>query len=123
MFDAIAGGCIPVIISDEIRLPFQHTLDWSNFTVRVGENDVNTTAKSIPQALARIDSKERARLQKRLLEVRESFVFGVGSPNDPAFKAGGAARAMLAEVRATLDPKKCKTLDSPHRASALLVAQ
>ena len=54
-FDVMSAGCIPVVVSDWIFLPFQHIIDYSMFVVFVRESDVleNPTAfidklKSIP---------------------------------------------------------------------------
>jgi len=35
LFDAIAAGCIPVIIADGVNLPFSNQLDWTKFTIQV----------------------------------------------------------------------------------------
>ena len=34
-YEAIAAGCIPVIIADELRLPFSRRLHWDRFSVRM----------------------------------------------------------------------------------------
>ncbi|PIN15135.1 Acetylglucosaminyltransferase EXT1/exostosin 1 [Handroanthus impetiginosus] len=39
LFDAIATQCVPVIISDEIELPFEDVLDYSEFCVFVRASD------------------------------------------------------------------------------------
>ncbi|OIS95767.1 PREDICTED: probable arabinosyltransferase ARAD1 [Nicotiana attenuata] len=39
LFDAITSHCIPVIISDEIELPFEDVLDYSEFCVFVNSSD------------------------------------------------------------------------------------
>ncbi|XP_051123387.1 probable arabinosyltransferase ARAD1 [Andrographis paniculata] len=39
LFDAITSHCIPVIISDEIELPFEDVLDYSNFCIFVRAKD------------------------------------------------------------------------------------
>ena len=33
-------GCIPVIIADNIELPFEQFLDYRSFTVKIAEEDV-----------------------------------------------------------------------------------
>ncbi|CAM6091825.1 unnamed protein product [Calypogeia fissa] len=40
MEDSILHGCIPVIIQDGIRLPFEDVLDYSAFTIRIAENEL-----------------------------------------------------------------------------------
>ncbi|KAJ8539919.1 hypothetical protein K7X08_026308 [Anisodus acutangulus] len=39
LFDAIASHCVPVIISDDIELPFEDVLDYSKFCVFVHSSD------------------------------------------------------------------------------------
>lgn len=39
LFDAIAAHCVPVIISDDIELPFEDVLDYSEFSVFVWASD------------------------------------------------------------------------------------
>jgi probable glucuronoxylan glucuronosyltransferase IRX7 len=33
-------GCIPVIIADDIRLPFQNTIKWDEISLTVAERDI-----------------------------------------------------------------------------------
>ncbi|CAI0401692.1 unnamed protein product [Linum tenue] len=39
LFDIVATHCVPVIISDEIELPFEDVLDYSDFCVFVHASD------------------------------------------------------------------------------------
>jgi len=39
LFDAIVSHCVPVIISDDIELPFEDVLDYSEFCVFVRSAD------------------------------------------------------------------------------------
>jgi putative beta-1,4-xylosyltransferase IRX10 len=39
-FDSVALGCIPVIIADNIELPFEEFIDYRKFTVKVMESDI-----------------------------------------------------------------------------------
>jgi hypothetical protein len=36
VYDAIAAGCVPILVSDGTNLPFHTTLDWPSFSVQVG---------------------------------------------------------------------------------------
>ncbi|KAJ0941301.1 putative xylogalacturonan beta-1,3-xylosyltransferase [Helianthus annuus] len=40
LVESVALGCVPVIIADGIRLPFESTVPWSNISLTVRENDV-----------------------------------------------------------------------------------
>ena len=37
LFNSIAAGCVPIIISDAVVLPFADQLDWNRFSVRIPE--------------------------------------------------------------------------------------
>ena len=39
LFDAVAAGCIPVIVSDNIELPFRHAIPYKDFTFIIPEDD------------------------------------------------------------------------------------
>lgn len=39
LFDAIATHCVPVIISDDIELPFEDVLDYSTFCIFIHASD------------------------------------------------------------------------------------
>ena len=38
LFDAIVSGCIPVIVSDELELPFEGILDYKKVYVKERKN-------------------------------------------------------------------------------------
>jgi hypothetical protein len=42
LFSAISSGCMPVIISDNIKLPFSNMIDYSTFTITFPESVVYT---------------------------------------------------------------------------------
>ncbi len=35
--DAILHGCIPVVLMDNVRVPFETIIDWSLFSIRIAE--------------------------------------------------------------------------------------
>ncbi|KAI3807922.1 hypothetical protein L1987_23860 [Smallanthus sonchifolius] len=39
LFDAIVSGCIPVIVSDELELPFEGILDYHKIALFVSSSD------------------------------------------------------------------------------------
>ena len=39
MIDAVAAGCIPLLLGDSLRPPLSAFLKYSEFSVRVPEND------------------------------------------------------------------------------------
>ena len=62
MYEAAAAGCIPVILTDHVKLPYDGTsLNWKEFSVKIREDDVTRLGeilRSIP--MSRIRSKRRA---------------------------------------------------------------
>lgn len=40
LVESVTLGCVPVIIADGIRLPFESTVPWSEISLTVRENDV-----------------------------------------------------------------------------------
>jgi hypothetical protein len=39
--ESVLYGCVPVIIADDIALPFSHVIDWPSISLRVREKDVD----------------------------------------------------------------------------------
>jgi hypothetical protein len=46
LFDAIAAGCIPVVISDDINLPFSSHIEWSSFLITLPEQEILSSSGS-----------------------------------------------------------------------------
>ena len=40
LFELILSGCIPVILSDDVLLPFDDIIDWTTFSIKVPEESV-----------------------------------------------------------------------------------
>lgn len=68
---AFLFGCIPVIISDNIILPFEHTIDWDACSIRISPREI-PRLKSRLQALS---SEEIQRLQRGLVKYSEYMLF------------------------------------------------
>ncbi|KAJ6804858.1 putative arabinosyltransferase ARAD1 [Iris pallida] len=74
LFDAIASHCVPVIISDEIELPYEDVLDYSEFSVFVRASDA--VKKGHLVKLIRGISREKwTRMWERLKEVEGMFEY------------------------------------------------
>ncbi|KAJ0959876.1 hypothetical protein J5N97_000390 [Dioscorea zingiberensis] len=83
LFDAIASHCVPVIISDDIELPYEDILDYSKFCVFVRTSDA--LKKNFLLKLIRGISKEEwTRMWERLKEVEGYFEFGYPSQKNDA---------------------------------------
>lgn len=58
-FEALAAGCIPVVVADNTLLPFEAFLDWSKVVVRVREADYSR----LEQVLAAIPRERVVEMQ------------------------------------------------------------
>lgn len=89
LFDAVVAGCIPVIVADEIALPFDSVFNWDEFSIRIQEGD----ARSVYDRVMSLTVTEVRSMQTKLLEMREDFVYGWGSPAEG--RAGRAVENIL----------------------------
>ena len=64
--EVLHHGCIPVIVSGSIILPFSEVLDWKRFSIQMYENDLNDIYKT----LANISGKRIDEMQHQL-----SFIY------------------------------------------------
>ncbi|KAL5059034.1 hypothetical protein RYX36_030638 [Vicia faba] len=83
LFDAIASHCVPVIISDQIELPYEDVLDYSEFCVFVRTRDA-LKKKYLINFIRGIDKDEWTRMWNRLKEVEKFFDFQFPSKESDA---------------------------------------
>lgn len=74
LFDAIASHCVPVIISDEIELPFEDVLDYSEFCVFVRTSDA-IKENYLINFIRGIGKEEWTRMWNKLKEVEHIFEY------------------------------------------------
>lgn len=83
LFDAIVSHCVPVIISDDIELPYEDVLDYSKFSIFVRSSDA--VKRGYLMKLIRGVTKHRwTRMWKRLKEVDKHFEYQFPSRKDDA---------------------------------------
>lgn len=83
LFDAIVSHCVPVIISDEIELPYEDALDYSEFCIFVRTSDALKKGFLV-NLIRSIGRDEWTRMWKRLKEIEHHFEFQYPSQNDDA---------------------------------------
>lgn len=83
LFDAIASHCVPVIISDQIELPYEDVLDYSEFCVFVRTRDA-LKKKFLINFIRSIGKDEWTRMWNRLKEVENFFEFKFPSKENDA---------------------------------------
>jgi len=67
--EAIFFGSIPVIVDDQIVLPFCSVLDWRRFSVRISSGQIH----SLPHILRQIPPQKVREMQARLAEVKQRY--------------------------------------------------
>ncbi|KAF8779071.1 hypothetical protein HU200_003038 [Digitaria exilis] len=95
LFDAIVSHCVPVIISDDIELPFEDVLDYSEFCVFVRAADAARKGFLL-RLLRGVSQEEWTRMWRRLKEVARHFEYQFPSRRDDAVQMiwGAVARKM-----------------------------
>ncbi|XP_020174570.2 probable arabinosyltransferase ARAD1 [Aegilops tauschii subsp. strangulata] len=95
LFDAIVSHCVPVIISDEIELPFEDVLDYSEFCVFVRASDA-VRQGSLLRILRGVTRDQWTTMWRRLKEVAHHFEYQYPSKPDDAVQMiwGAVARKM-----------------------------
>ncbi|KAK3027440.1 hypothetical protein RJ639_042080 [Escallonia herrerae] len=83
LFDAIACHCVPVIISDEIELPFEDVLDYSEFCIFVRASDALRKGYLL-NLLRGIQRDKWTNMWERLKEVVQHFEYQYPSKPDDA---------------------------------------
>lgn len=73
---AFLFGCIPVIVSDNIILPFERQIDWDECSVRVSPREI----PELKARLAGMPEHELARLQRGLVKYTGHMVFDSDRP-------------------------------------------
>ncbi|XP_074271102.1 putative arabinosyltransferase ARAD1 [Silene latifolia] len=83
LFDAIASHCVPVIISDEIELPFEDVIDYTEFCIFVRTSDA-VKEKFLINLIRGIGREEWTRMWNKLQQVEKHFEFRYPSGDDDA---------------------------------------
>ncbi|KAM0977685.1 hypothetical protein ACFX13_014007 [Malus domestica] len=74
LFDAIASHCVPVIISDDIELPYEDVLDYSEFCIFIRTRDA-LKQNFLVNLTRNIGRDEWTRMWKKLQEVQKFYEF------------------------------------------------
>ncbi|XP_030463465.1 probable arabinosyltransferase ARAD1 isoform X1 [Syzygium oleosum] len=74
LFDAIVSGCIPVIVSDELELPFEGILDYRKIVLFVSSSDAVQPGWLLTY-LRNISTAQVRRLQSNLAKYSRHFIY------------------------------------------------
>ncbi|ONK61669.1 uncharacterized protein A4U43_C08F32350 [Asparagus officinalis] len=80
LFDSIVSECIPVIVSDELELPFEGILDYRKIALFVSSGDAIQPGWLI-EFLKSIDSRRIKEMQANLPKYSRYFLYS--SPAQP----------------------------------------
>ncbi|KAK9068583.1 hypothetical protein SSX86_012698 [Deinandra increscens subsp. villosa] len=83
LFDAIVSHCVPVIISDDIELPFEDVLDYSEFCVFIRTSDA-LKDKFLINVIRGISRDEWTKKWEKLKEVEHFFEYQYPSKKSDA---------------------------------------
>jgi Exostosin family len=99
LFDAIVSHFVPVIISDEIELPYEDVLDYYEFCVFVRSTDA-VRDQFLVQVLRGIRREEWERMWQRLRKVARHFKYGFPSfQGDAVDMILGAVHRKISAIR------------------------
>uniref|UniRef100_A0A7N0UJA7 Exostosin GT47 domain-containing protein n=1 Tax=Kalanchoe fedtschenkoi TaxID=63787 RepID=A0A7N0UJA7_KALFE len=79
LFDAIQSLCIPVIVSDDIELPFEGMVDYSEFSVFVAVSDALQPNWLISH-LRSYSGEQKNRFRQHMARAQPVFVYDNGQP-------------------------------------------
>lgn len=82
--DSVRHGCIPVIIMDNVHMPFETVLDYSLFAVRVAESDVEWT----DEILRNISLDARRRMRDSMSRLWLRYTYAQALLDAPNFLSG-----------------------------------
>ena len=77
LFSIISSGCIPVIISDWLHLPYESIIDYNSFSIRFSESIANNV-EYLVQYLRNISIEEKRRLKKGVEEAKALLLYEQG---------------------------------------------
>lgn len=75
VYEALAAGCIPVIVSDALKLPFERQLDWTRLSVRLDEKTVAAAPHAVVRQLRRMPAAVVTDMQRYLQAHRQAFLW------------------------------------------------
>lgn len=113
LFDSIASHCVPVVISDEIELPFEDDLDYSSFCIFIKTRDAVRSGFVI-DLLRNVSADHWTRMWTRLQEVDRHFRYQHPTqPEDAVHMTWRAIRRKVPKLKLYLNRKRRYQFASP----------
>nr|XP_022907992.1 exostosin-2 isoform X1 [Onthophagus taurus] len=73
LLEAMAAGCVPVIVEDGVVMPFHNVIDWKRAAVFIMEEHI----RGLMDVLANISEERRLRMRKQVLFLYRSYFKGI----------------------------------------------
>ncbi|XP_024388252.1 probable arabinosyltransferase ARAD1 [Physcomitrium patens] len=106
LFDSIASHCVPVIISDDLELPFEDDLNYSSFCIFINSTRALQPGYVI-NLLRNVSSEEWTLMWERLLVVERHFEYQFPSvANDAVNMVWKAIARKLPAIRLTINKER-----------------
>ncbi|KAL1543914.1 putative arabinosyltransferase ARAD1 [Salvia divinorum] len=102
LFDAVQSLCIPVIVSDNVELPFEGMVDYSEFSVFVAVSDA-LKPDWLVSHLRRYSHEQKDRFRRNMAVVQPIFQYDNGHPGGVGpIPPGGAVNHIWRKVHQKL---------------------
>jgi len=113
LVDAVAAGCVPLLLGDNLRPPLSSLLKYTDFTVRVPEAEFLRYPKgAVSDALAAATPR-LAELRRNLIRARDELLLGYGDAPIPTnFSAAKGADLVLLKAGQAFCPRSPATFRS-----------
>lgn len=111
LFDAIVSHCVPVIISDDIELPYEDVLDYSEFSIFMRASDA-VKPSFLVNLLRGINREEWTKMWERLKEVAHHFEYQ--NPSQPGDAVDMIWQALARKRYAAKMIRKERTYRTPQ---------
>ncbi|CAI5506725.1 unnamed protein product [Closterium sp. Naga37s-1] len=92
LFNAVVSGCIPVVVSDSILLPFEDLIDYSRFALFVPSH--LATRSGYLASVLRVDESKWRAMWEEMRQVQRHFIF-----SSPAVEGGAEDMVWQALLR------------------------
>eukprot|EP00899_Mesostigma_viride_P021878 jgi/Mesvir1/29692/Mv00927-RA.1 len=118
IFDALALGCIPVIVADNMELPFEDLLDFRQFSVKLLENDMEDAAETLRDIPWKLVRKKQEELAKYALNFVYHDEWVEGLPvvhtrwlRQPCFRHRDGAKHSIPALVVSLIASRCHSVE------------
>lgn len=113
LVDAVAAGCIPLILGDALRPPLSSLLKYSDFSIRVPEAEFLLYPKGAVQEALNAATPRLAELRRNLIRARDELLLGYGNaPVAGNFTAAKGADLVLLKAGQQICPRSPATFRS-----------